>query len=140
MKEIYENFKQNLAYLRKNKSWTQEDLAQQLGIKRTVVASYEAGNTLPKFDVLLEIGKIFNVSLERLLLAKSPKELFVNEEQENFRDKERIKKLQGKLIEAKQNEAKALKAQAQLKDQVNDLSIKLNGAQAELLEFYKKSK
>lgn len=137
MKEIYESFKQNLAYLRKSKDWTQEDLAQKLGIKRTVVASYEAGNTLPKFDVLLEIRRVFNVSLERLLLAKNPKELFISEEQEGFKDKERIKELQQELMKAQEGEAKALEAQNQLRDQVNQLLMKLNDAQAQLLEFYK---
>jgi len=144
MKEIYESFKQNLAYLRKSQGWTQEDLAQKLGIKRTVVASYEAGNTLPKFNILLEIRKVFNVSLERLLLTKNPKELFISEAQEKENDKQRIKelqeeviKLQKELIESRESEEKVLEEQTQLKNQVNDLSLKLNDVQAQLLEFYK---
>ncbi|MBD8489906.1 helix-turn-helix domain-containing protein [Echinicola sp. CAU 1574] len=57
----------NLKYLRKGKQMTQENLSDQLGIKRTMISAYEDGRSEPKLSTLKLIGDIFSVSLDELL-------------------------------------------------------------------------
>lgn len=41
------NFSEKLKLLRKNKGFTQEELAEQLNVSRIAVAKWEAGQTYP---------------------------------------------------------------------------------------------
>ncbi|MBV4417068.1 helix-turn-helix domain-containing protein [Clostridium tyrobutyricum] len=61
------NFGYILKFLRKNKKWTQEKLAQKLSKSRPTVSGYEIGDRSPDHDTLIQISKIFNVSLEYLV-------------------------------------------------------------------------
>lgn len=57
----------NIKYLRKQKGWTQQDLADQLEIKRSLIGSYEEGRADPRISTLLKIAEVFNLSLDDLL-------------------------------------------------------------------------
>lgn len=57
----------NLKFLRKLKSWTQNDLADELGIKRAVVGSYEEGRARPTYEVLVDLSKMFNYKIDDLI-------------------------------------------------------------------------
>ncbi|MEO6637207.1 MAG: LexA family transcriptional regulator [Ginsengibacter sp.] len=59
---------QNLKYLRKLRGWTQEEFANKLGIKRSLIGAYEEERADPRIDVLEIIGDIFKVTLDELLL------------------------------------------------------------------------
>ncbi|MEP6584469.1 MAG: LexA family transcriptional regulator [Ginsengibacter sp.] len=59
---------QNLKYLRKLRGWTQEEFANKLGIKRSLIGAYEEERAEPRIDVLEIIGDIFKVTLDELLL------------------------------------------------------------------------
>lgn len=59
---------QNLKYLRKLRGWTQEEFANKVGIKRSLVGAYEEERADPRIDVLEIIGDIFKLSLDDLLL------------------------------------------------------------------------
>lgn len=59
---------QNLKYLRKLRGWTQEEFANKLGIKRSLVGAYEEERAEPRIDVLEIVGDIFKVTLDELLL------------------------------------------------------------------------
>ncbi len=59
---------QNLKYLRKLRGWTQEEFANKLGIKRSLVGAYEEERAEPRIDVLEIVGNIFKVTLDELLL------------------------------------------------------------------------
>ncbi|MFC3802843.1 helix-turn-helix domain-containing protein [Cohnella sp. GCM10012308] len=52
---------------RARKKMSQEDLAEELGFKRTNIANYEAGRVTPPSDVIAKLTKIFNVSSDYLL-------------------------------------------------------------------------
>jgi transcriptional regulator with XRE-family HTH domain len=58
----------NLKYLRKLRGWTQEELASQLGIKRSLVGAYEEERAEPRTDVLETVSELFGVTLDDLLL------------------------------------------------------------------------
>lgn len=67
---------QNLKYLRKLRGWTQEEFANKLGIKRSLLGAYEEERADPRLDVLESIGDMFKMTLDELLrkdLAESPR-------------------------------------------------------------------
>jgi transcriptional regulator with XRE-family HTH domain len=58
----------NLKYLRKLRGWTQEEFANKLKIKRSLLGAYEEERAEPRIEVLETIGHIFKISLDELLL------------------------------------------------------------------------
>ena len=57
----------NIKFLRKQKGWTQEQLATELDIKRSLIGSYEEGRAKPNYEVLAEIAKIFKHTIDNLI-------------------------------------------------------------------------
>jgi transcriptional regulator with XRE-family HTH domain len=58
----------NLKYLRKLRGWTQEEFANKLKIKRSLLGAYEEERAEPRIEVLEIIGNMFKISLDELLL------------------------------------------------------------------------
>ena len=56
-----------LRTLRLKENMTQAQLAQKLGLTKSVISAYETGLRLPSYDVLIHIAKIYNVSTDYLL-------------------------------------------------------------------------
>ena len=56
-----------IAKLRKEKNLTQRDLAEKLGITNQAVSKWERGENLPDISILMELAKIFNVTVDELL-------------------------------------------------------------------------
>ncbi|HMK04678.1 MAG TPA: XRE family transcriptional regulator [Ferruginibacter sp.] len=59
---------QNLKYLRKLRGWTQEEFANKLRIKRSLIGAYEEERADPRLDVLEIIADMFKLTLDELLL------------------------------------------------------------------------
>ncbi|MCK5471037.1 MAG: helix-turn-helix domain-containing protein [Cyclobacteriaceae bacterium] len=57
----------NLKFLRKKISLTQEQMAQQIGIKRSLLGAYEEGRADPRISNLLKFAEIFNLSVDQLI-------------------------------------------------------------------------
>jgi transcriptional regulator with XRE-family HTH domain len=69
----------NIKFLRKKLHFTQEQLAEKIGIKRSLLGAYEEGRADPRLNNLLVIASVFNVTVD-LLISKDisqmePKEL-----------------------------------------------------------------
>ena len=60
-------FEEKLIKLRKQKSLSQEDLADVLNISRQAVSRWESGATLPDAPNLIAISDLFGVSIDYLL-------------------------------------------------------------------------
>ncbi len=58
----------NLKYLRKLRGWTQEEFANKLNIKRSLIGAYEEERADPRLDVLEIVADTFKLSLDELLL------------------------------------------------------------------------
>lgn len=58
---------QRLKTLRKEKGLTQEQLGERLGVSSRSVSRWENGVNLPDFDLLLELCRLYGVSLDELL-------------------------------------------------------------------------
>ena len=69
------DFGNNLKTLRLNAGWTQSQLAQKLGITKSVISAYETGIRLPSYDILIHIAKIFKVSTDYLLGLEKTQEI-----------------------------------------------------------------
>lgn len=57
----------NLKYLRKNRNMTQEELANKLGVKRSLIGAYEEGRVEPRLRTLLNACHYFNLTLDALI-------------------------------------------------------------------------
>lgn len=61
------DFGNKLKTLRLKENLTQAQLAQKLGLTKSVISAYETSLRLPSYDILIHIAKIFNVSTDFLL-------------------------------------------------------------------------
>ena len=57
----------NIRSLRREKGWSQEQLAQALHVTRQTVSAWERGLSLPGLDTLGEIARVLEAEPERLL-------------------------------------------------------------------------
>lgn len=58
---------EKIAKLRKENNYTQEQLAQLLGVSRQSISKYESDIAYPETDKLIRLGEIFDCSLDYLL-------------------------------------------------------------------------
>ncbi len=58
---------QNMKYLRKLRGWTQEEFANKLRIKRSLLGAYEEQRAEPRIDVLEVVCDIFKLTLDDVL-------------------------------------------------------------------------
>lgn len=61
---------ENIKYLRKRNSLSQQQLAETLDIPRTTLGDYERGHTEPNLDTLLKIARYFKHTIDSLLTSK----------------------------------------------------------------------
>jgi DNA-binding XRE family transcriptional regulator len=59
-----------LGELRRNKGWSQEELAAKLGVKRPTVTCWEVGYRIPRWPMILKIAKLFEVEVGSLEFGK----------------------------------------------------------------------
>ena len=56
-----------ISELRKNRGWSQVDLAKQLNITKQTISNWENDNIQPSVEMLVRIAKVFGVSTDYLL-------------------------------------------------------------------------
>ena len=61
------NFGVKLKALRTGQNLTQQQLADRIGVAKSVVSYYESGDRYPSYDVLVRIAKIFSTTTDYLL-------------------------------------------------------------------------
>ena len=66
------SFNDMLSYLRKRNGMSQKELAEKIGISRSAVGMYEAGEREPDFETLEALADTFNVNMDTLLGKSSP--------------------------------------------------------------------
>ena len=69
------DFGNTLKTLRLRKNMTQAQLAQKLGLTKSVISAYEIGLRLPSYDILIHIARIYNVSTDYLLGIEQKQEI-----------------------------------------------------------------
>lgn len=57
----------NIKSLRRKHQYTQEQFAQKLGIKRSLLGAYEEARAKPRLEILVKAADLFNVSVDQLV-------------------------------------------------------------------------
>ncbi len=57
----------NIRHLRKTRKWSQETLAQKLGVKRSSIAAYESKNVRPRLDFIVGLSRLFDLDMSDLI-------------------------------------------------------------------------
>lgn len=66
---------EKISTLRKKNGWSQEQLAEQLGVSRQSVSKWESGMSIPDLDKILKISTLFGVTTDFLLKDEIEREL-----------------------------------------------------------------
>lgn len=61
------SFSENLIELRKINDYTQEELAEKIGVSRQTLSKYETGESLPDIDKCSAIAKAFGITMDDLV-------------------------------------------------------------------------
>ena len=77
-----------LAELRKQKGLSQEELADKLNVSRQTISKWERGEASPDTDNLIELAKLYEISLDKLLGLKAEEE---NKEAKSENEEAKIK-------------------------------------------------
>lgn len=75
-------FGEKLQELRKNRSMTQEELAEALFVSRTAISKWESGRGYPSIDSLKEISRYFSTTIDELICADEMVSVAENEKRE----------------------------------------------------------
>lgn len=65
MKSIY-YLGLNIRAKRKERKWTQPQLAEKVGVDRKAISAYETATSMPRADVLLLMAECFECSIDEL--------------------------------------------------------------------------
>ena len=77
-------FNERLIELRKREGLSQEDLGYKLNVTRQTVSKWELGITTPEMEKLVEISKLFNVTVDELIKEDSTDYNNYNTYESNF--------------------------------------------------------
>ncbi|MBB2148493.1 XRE family transcriptional regulator [Pedobacter gandavensis] len=61
------NISPNLKYLRKKKGLTQQQFADAMGIKRSLIGAYEEDRAEPKYDLLKKIAEYYELTIDEFI-------------------------------------------------------------------------
>lgn len=67
-------FAQNLSQLRRRAGYTQESLAEAMGVSRQAVGKWESGQSMPEAGALIELADLLGCSLDALMREELPAE------------------------------------------------------------------
>lgn len=65
-------FDENLRALRKEKSFSQEYLAEKMNVSRQTISKWENGTAMPDLKKITELAQLFDTSMDELLGTSSP--------------------------------------------------------------------
>ena len=63
------DFGEQIKKLRKETQLTQEQFAEKLNISRQAISNWENNRNLPDIEMLIQISKVFQISLDQLILG-----------------------------------------------------------------------
>lgn len=80
-------FGDRLRLLRESRKITQIRLSTHLGISQEAISAYERKESMPNIDVLIEISRFFNVSIDYLLGLDNVKNAFPKKNLTNLKSR-----------------------------------------------------
>ena len=67
---------------RKKNGWSQEELADKLGVSRQAVSKWESAGSIPELQKIIQLSELFNVSTDYLLKDEMEHSSFLSSEVE----------------------------------------------------------
>lgn len=64
------DFKDKLYTLRKEKNYSQENLAEKINVTRQTISNWELGVSTPELQKIIELAEVFNITTDELLGIK----------------------------------------------------------------------
>ena len=65
------NINENIKFYRKEKGFTQEQLAEAMGVSVGAVSKWESGASAPELSLIMELADFFEISVDALLGFKT---------------------------------------------------------------------
>lgn len=81
MEDLKKVVAEKLTYLRKKNNYTQTELAEKLNYSDKAISKWENGESLPSIEILYEITKLYNVTLDYLINEDTETPLSAEEEE-----------------------------------------------------------
>ena len=78
---------QNLKYLRKRQNLTQQQLADNLNVKRAVIGAYEEDRAEPKTELLIKMANLFSISVDEFIGERINDKWFAKKEKASEEEK-----------------------------------------------------
>jgi putative transcriptional regulator len=72
--EIHGELRNNLHVLRASKKWSQQDVADRIGVSRQTIVSIEANRYNPSLILAFKIAQLFNVDVNEVFQYKEEAE------------------------------------------------------------------
>lgn len=117
---------ENIKALRKQHSFTQEQLAEALGVTVGAVYKWESGQSVPEVKLIMELADLFEISVDTLLGYERQNENIAN----------RIERIKHYVLEKDFDEA-VLEAEKALKKYPNNFEIVYAAAKVYMFRFSK---
>ena len=73
-------FNNKLYELRKQKGFSQEELANRLNVSRQTISKWEVGESTPDMEKLIAISDLFEISLDELVKGEKPERIDTTEQ------------------------------------------------------------
>lgn len=87
MEEYKKNIAVNLAMLRKKYNYKQSDIAERLNYSDKTISKWETGEVLPSIDNLIELCKLYNITLDQIVNPINSDEITVQYDKSTQRNK-----------------------------------------------------
>ena len=72
-------FSKRVKQLRKDNGWSQDEMAQRLGVTRSAIGNWEQGTREPAYEMLEAIADTFNCEMQYLIGEKPASDLSIDE-------------------------------------------------------------
>lgn len=94
--------------LRKKNAWSQEELAEKLGVSRQSISKYEGAQSIPDMDKILKLSKIFGVTTDYLIKDEIEDLEFLDEDYEESKTRKVSMEMASDYLSLKEISAKNL--------------------------------
>jgi len=73
--ELLWDLSRRIVRLRRTRGWSRDDLAKRLRVTRERLGHWERGSHSPPMKSLIDLGRVLEVSMDELMIGKTPDDL-----------------------------------------------------------------
>ena len=83
-----DKFNENLKFAREKRGYSQNDMAESIGVAKSTYSLYESGNREPNVQTIKKIADVLNVSADELLGIEEPSTIAAHFDGDEFTESE----------------------------------------------------